>query len=122
MKISKLATLAAAALVVSAASASAEDLGGRYRVNGTNFDGSHYSGTAEIVVTSKNTCRISWVTGSTTSRGICMRNGSAFAASYRLGSSVGLVIYEMKGDGSLQGLWTIADKNGVGTETLTPER
>jgi len=118
----KVLVLAAAAVALSLTGASAEGLGGHYRVAGTNFDGSHYSGTAEIVVTSKNTCRIDWVTGSTTSHGICMRNGNAFAASYRLGSAIGLVIYEMKDDGTLVGLWTIADKSGVGTETLTPER
>lgn len=117
----KVLVLTAAAAALSVSAAFAQELGGHYRVQGTNFDGSHYSGTAEIVVTSKNTCRINWVTGSTTSRGICMRNGNAFAASYRLGDAVGLVIYEMKGDGALEGLWTIADKTGVGTEKLTPE-
>lgn len=102
--------------------AAAQELGGRYRVEGTNFNGSTYSGTADIVVTSRNTCRISWVTGGTTSQGICMRNGPAFSAAYRMGSAVGLVIYEMKPDGSLAGLWTIADKTGVGTENLLPMR
>ena len=34
---------------------------------------------------------------------------------------VGLVIYQVQSDGTLDGLWTIAGQEGVGTETLTPE-
>jgi hypothetical protein len=39
-----------------------------------------------------------------------------------MGQAIGLVIYEMKPDGSLDGLWTIADKAGVGRELLIPTR
>ena len=117
MKTAIITAFFVASLVVTA---SAQSLGGRYQVIGKNFDGSSYSGTAEIIVTSDNTCRITWVTGSTTSRGICMRNGVAFSAGYVLDSAVGLVIYEIKADGSLDGLWTIADKSGIGHERLVP--
>ncbi len=122
MKILKLATLAAAALAASVATASAQEIGGKYRVNGTNLDGSHYAGTAEIVVTSPTTCRIVWVTGGTTSTGICMRRSNVFTAAYKLGSAIGLVIYEVKSDGVLDGIWTIADQRGSGTDVLTPVR
>ena len=115
--------IAAACLAACLATpAAAQNVGGRYQVVGKNFNGSGYSGTAEIVVTSNNTCRISWVTGGTTSRGICMRNGVAFSAGYVLNGKIGLVIYEMKGDGSLEGLWTIADQDGIGAERLVPIR
>ena len=100
--------------------AAAQDVSGRYAVEGRNFDGSRYRGTAEITVTSNNTCRIRWNTGSV-SEGICMRNGSTFAASYGQGGVVGLVIYEIRSDGRMEGLWTMADRDGVGTETLTPK-
>lgn len=113
------AAAGAAFLVAGALPAVAADIGGTYSVRGTNFDGSEYGGTAEIVVTSQNTCRITWNTGST-SEGICMRNSNAFAAAYRMGDQVGLVIYQMQPDGSMEGLWTVADQDGVGTETLTP--
>lgn len=102
--------------------ASAQDVGGRYRVLGKNFDGSKYSGKAEIIVTSRNTCRINWYIGSNVWRGICMRNRNAFSASYKLGQAIGLVIYEIKDDGSMVGLWTLADKTGVGKEVLVPLR
>jgi hypothetical protein len=114
------AFVVAACLIAVPVAASAQDVGGRYRVSGTNFDGSPYSGTAEIIVTSKNTCRITWDTGSTAS-GICMRNDTSFSAAYVMGKAIGLVIYRINADGSLEGLWTVADQDGVGTEVLTPQ-
>jgi hypothetical protein len=116
----KTASYVAILLAALASSAAAQNIGGRYTVAGKNFNGTNYSGTAEIVSTSNNTCRITWVTGSTTSRGICMRNGNSFAAGYNMAGAVGLVIYEVKPDGSLEGLWTIADQPGMGTEKLMP--
>ncbi len=110
--------IAAATAFVTAAHA--VDIGGSYRVVGKNLDGSEYTGTAEIVITSKNTCRITWVTGGTTSEGICMRNGIAFSAAYVLGKEIGIVIYEVNNNGSMDGIWTIADTEGVGSESLIP--
>ena len=112
--------LAAAILAAGTISASAEDIGGNYTVYGTNFDGSHYKGTATISVKTSTTCEIEWTTGSTTSSGICMRNDDSFAAAYQLGKDVGLVIYKQRSDGVLDGLWTIAGQDGSGTEVLTP--
>lgn len=111
--------VAAVAFGMVATIASAQSVSGRYTVEGRNFDGSRYRGTAAILVTSKNTCRIVWNTGST-SEGICMRNGTVFAASYGQGGTAGLVIYEIRPDGRMEGLWTMADRDGVGTETLIP--
>ncbi|HET7718057.1 MAG TPA: hypothetical protein VFK86_20710 [Bauldia sp.] len=98
----------------------AQDVSGLYTVEGRNFDGSRYRGTAEISVTSKNTCRIRWNVGSV-SEGICMRNGKVFAATYGSGNTTGLVIYEIRPDGRMEGLWTVVDRDGVGTETLIPK-
>lgn len=114
--------LLASCLVVSSTvlPAAAQSIGGTYNVEGTNFDGSPYSGTAEIVLTSETTCVIQWITGGTTSQGICMRNDDAFSAGYVLGDSIGLVVYKVAPDGSMHGLWTIAGKDGNGTEVLTP--
>ena len=109
------------ALACFAGGASAQSLAGQYRVQGTNPDGSSYGGTATITVTSDTTCRIEWDTGST-SAGICMRNGSAVAAAYKLNGAIGLIIYQLQPNGALQGLWTIADHSGAGTETLVPLR
>lgn len=111
----------AAALVLAAgtASAHAADVGGDYTVFGTNFDGSHYKGTATIRGSSSS-CQITWTTGSTTSSGICILDGNVFAAAYQLGSDVGLAVYSVHDDGVLDGDWTIEGKEGSGTEVLTP--
>jgi hypothetical protein len=102
--------------------AAAQDIGGLYNVNGTNFDGSPYGGQAQIKITSNTTCEIVWKTGSTSSNGFCMRNDDAFAAGYVMGKDIGLLIYKAAPDGILRGVWTIAGKNGAGTEILTPAK
>ncbi len=104
-----------------AGSASAQQIGGDYAVQGTNFNGSPYSGQARITIKTDTTCEIEWTTGTTTSTGFCMRNGDAFAAGYAMGKDVGLVIYRMMPDGSLNGLWTINGQNGSGTDVLIPK-
>jgi hypothetical protein len=115
-----IAALAIAAL--SFTTASAQSVGGRYQAQGTNFDGSPYSGTATISRSSNTTCRIEWKTGGTSSSGFCMLSNGALAAAYKLGNAVGLILYDVQADGSLKGIWTIADKSGAGTENLTPIR
>ena len=105
-----------------ASAASAQGVAGNYRVAGTNMDGSAYSGTVQIVDTSRDTCRIAWSTGGTTARGICMRSGNVLSAAYSMGQQIGLVIYAIRSDGTLDGQWTVADQRGVGTEKLTPTR
>lgn len=111
----------ALALAFTCAQLHAQSIGGSYSAEGTNLDGSPYEGSVEISLTSETTCEIVWETGSTTAGGICSRNGDAFAAAYVMGDIFGLVIYKVLPDGSLNGLWTIAGQEGVGTEVLTPE-
>ncbi|MFO1160944.1 MAG: hypothetical protein U1E60_19040 [Reyranellaceae bacterium] len=101
--------------------ASAQSVSGTYNVAGKNFDGSPYGGTVQITP-SGSSCRIKWQTGGTMSEGVCMLANKAFAAFYKLGSDYGLVVYELQPDGSLRGSWTVAGKQGVGTEILTPKR
>jgi hypothetical protein len=115
-------------LLASLTPAGAASLAGKYQALGKNLDGSPYTGMVEIAVTSDTTCTISWQT-TANSKGICMRNGNSFmrngnsfAASYALGDAIGLVVYQIKPDGTLEGLWTIAGHNGVGTEVLTPTK
>ncbi len=108
-------------LLMSAPWALAQDIGGHYRVKGTNLDGTIYEGDAQITKTSEYTCEIVWRTGGSTSDGICMRDGNAFTAGYELNGKVGLVIYLVQDDGTLEGTWTVAGVNAVGTEILTPE-
>jgi hypothetical protein len=116
-------TLAAAALFGGTPLAlAASDVGGSYQVNGTNFDGSKYKGTAKITITSKTTCNIEWKTGGgSSSVGICMRNDDSFSAAYKMkDGAVGLIIYKMLDDGTMEGVWTLSGMDGAGTEVLTP--
>src|SRR3569623_746469 len=106
--------LAGLCLALAAAPALAAEVGGHYIVEGTNFDGSQYTGTADITVTSNSTCNIEWTTGGNSSSGYCMLISNAFAAAYVLGQSVGLVVYEVKSNGQLDGIWTIAGQDGAG--------
>lgn len=100
----------------------ADGFGGKYKVEGTNINGTTYQGEATITITSDTTCEIKWVTGkdNATADGICMRNDDSFAAGYQLDGEVGLIIYKVMADGTLNGLWTIAGNGGNGTEILTP--
>ncbi|MDP2738444.1 MAG: hypothetical protein Q8O82_06975 [Pseudorhodobacter sp.] len=116
-----IARLALVGTLLTAQAAGAQDIGGIYAVQGTNFNGSSYGGQAKIVLTSDVTCEIYWTTGSTTSQGICMRSGDVFSAAYKLGGAVGLVIYRIRADGVLDGSWTIAGASGVGYELLVPQ-
>jgi hypothetical protein len=50
-----------------------------------------------------------------------MRNGNAFTAAYEMGGEIGLVIYLIQDDGTLEGTWTAAGVNAIGTETMTPD-
>ncbi|MBK9082903.1 MAG: hypothetical protein IPL88_12905 [Rhizobiales bacterium] len=99
-------------------------VGGRYRTQGANLDGSPYEGEAEIIASGRDRCRIVWRTGKRSEqRGICMRSGFVFVAAYQFREgAVGIVTYEVQPDGVLKGMWTIADADGRGTEVLTPLR
>jgi len=101
------------------AGASAQSVGGRYEVRGTNPNGSSYQGTAEIFPNG-NVCRIAWHVGSEW-RGICMMSGDLFAASYHSGGTNGLLIYRLGPHGTLSGEWTTG-AGSTGTETLIPMR
>jgi hypothetical protein len=113
--------LAAALLAASTVAASAQSIGGTYKVEGTGLNGAPYGGVAEIRALTDTTCEIVWQTGPQTSNGVCMRYGPAFSAFYVLGDAIGMVIYEVKADGSMEGLWTVTGQNGSGTEKLTPQ-
>jgi hypothetical protein len=101
-----------------AAGAAASPVGGRYVVNGTNANGSSYSGMAEIFM-DRDHCSIVWHVGAVW-RGICMLSGDIFAASYGNGRSRGMLIYHLSRDGSLSGDWRLVGAVHGGTETLIP--
>ncbi len=113
--------LGTATALVIAGQALAQTVGGSYAVQGSNLDGTPYQGTAQITLASDTTCTIEWTTGTTSSVGICMYVGSAFAAAYVQGEGAGLTLYEIEESGTLNGVWTVTGQSGAGTEVLTPQ-
>jgi hypothetical protein len=121
MNIRRLLTLFAA-LATAAPTAVAQEVGGRYRVEGT-AGGSSYVGVAEIVGTSGGNCAIRWTIPNTPpSEGICMRQGAVLATAYRLGDRTGLAVYRLGENGVLEGTWTLSGQEWVGRERLIPIR
>jgi hypothetical protein len=114
--------LALAVLVAGSLPATAQEIGGRYLVDGQGFDGKPYRGEAEIVLTTDVHCTINWQTGGSTSQGICMRSGDVFSAAFVLEGRVGMLIYTVQKDGALNGFWTMSGSDGVGYENLAPMR
>jgi hypothetical protein len=113
------------ALLATCAGAFAQNLGGTYRVEGLNLNGTPYTGTATIRFTSNTTCVIRWNTGggSSTQDGICMWQGDILVAGYVFrGGESGLVMYRHQGNGVLDGVWTVTGANGAGRERLVPAR
>lgn len=114
---------AAAILVAGVAAAGAQQLTGRYQVIGDNGNGTGYRGVAEISGTAGGNCAIRWaIVNTPPTQGFCMRQGNVLSAAYRLGNSIGLVVYRLNDDGTLDGTWTIAGQEGVGKERLVPQR
>lgn len=99
----------------------AQDIGGSYLVEGIDFDGTPYTGVAEISVTSNVTCEVVWSVGDSESFGICMRMGDAFTVAHEIDGAIGLGIYAVMEDGTLAGTWTLAGIDAVGKEVLTPQ-
>jgi len=101
--------------------AAAEFREGVYNVEGTNLNGSPYNGTAAVTLLSDTTCQIVWKTGDTESWGHCMKVGDFVSAGYVMGEAIGIIMYRLNEDGSLDGYWTVSGQNGSGTERLTPQ-
>jgi hypothetical protein len=94
---------------------------GGYKVEGQNFAGQTYSGTAGVSFTDDVSCAITWVIAGVTSEGVCIRKGETLSAAVMQGSSLVVVVYDVGQDGTLTGFWTERGTPGVGYETLTPQ-
>jgi hypothetical protein len=102
------------------ASPSSLPLASRYDVSGTNPDGSRYSGTLAIEVISNTTYTVRWDIAGTAYRGFGMRMNDALSATYTLGGQPGLIMYQVRPDGVLGGIWAVRGQSGNGTERATP--
>lgn len=90
-------------------------LAGTYDVQGTNPDGTPYTGTLAIEANG-DTYSVTWNAGGTYV-GVGLLDGDTFATSYG-GEACGVALYRMQGTG-LSGWWAPYGSPAVGTETAT---
>ena len=115
-----LAAAACAALALSPlARAEPLHLASHYAASGSNPDGSHYTGNADVTVISDTTFSIVWKIEGQQYEGFGMRLNDSLAATYMINGEPGLVIYKVDGNG-LTGAWAVRGHDGVGTEHLRP--
>ncbi|TPG51525.1 hypothetical protein EAH89_19965 [Roseomonas nepalensis] len=93
---------------------------GTYDVNGTNPDGTAYTGTMTIQQVGLASWRVRWQIGQAQIDGYGMSVGTVFSVGFALSERPGLSIYEIAPDGSLSGQWTLVGSSAIGSENLTP--
>src|SRR5262245_1264664 len=93
------------------------NVAGRYRVVGTNPDGSEYTGNLQVIPRG-NVFQFRWNAG-TQYDGICERNVRIVAVAFANGndgSGCGVVDYNVLKDGTLDGIWGYWGTDASGTE------
>lgn len=110
----------AALLALSLAFPAAAQRSGLYEVTGANPDGTEYTGTLTLTQVGLSTFRVVWTIGNDTIEGMGMVSGLTFATAFALGDQAGMGIYEIRRDGSLEGVWTTAGAFAQGRETARP--
>lgn len=99
----------------------APDIGGKYDITGTNPDGGAYKGTLQVI-TRGDVYQFRWTSGSAQYDGVGVQNGKVVAVAYTTGTNgegCGVVDYDIRGDGALEGKWGYWGKNEAGTESAT---
>ena len=96
-------------------------LDGVYQVEGQNFEGKTYTGTAQVRFADDVSCAISWDISGVSSEGVCIRKGDTLSAAVVQGNSLVVAVYDIGADGSLSEVWTVLNVPGVGFEQLTPK-
>jgi hypothetical protein len=102
------------------APATPPDIAGKYNVVGSNPDGSPYRGTLEVILHG-DVYQFRWSAG-TQYDGIGVANGNVVAVAFANGENgkgCGVVDYEIRSDGLLDGKWGYWGTNEAGTEKAT---
>jgi len=113
--------LAAIVMVCLATSLSAADIAGTYSCQGTNPNGSSYSGTV-IILAQGDAYAMTWSIGSSGHRGVAILMGGYLSSSWGTAGNSGpggVVVYRVEKDGRLVGKWANPGGGKLGTETLT---
>ena len=104
----------------STSAAPAPDIAGKYDITGTNPDGASYKGTLEVI-TRGDVYQFRWNAGSQYD-GVGVQNGNIVAVAFTTGTEgkgCGVVDYDIRGDGALDGKWGYWGTNEAGTESAT---
>lgn len=114
----KIVTLCALALlVVVPVNGQTADFSGSYTVDGSNFNGSQYTGTATILAVADQVYRVEWNINGEQFSGIGFKDGSKLVVG---GLDFPLVVsYAVDGAGNLNGTWLIPGAPATSTEKLT---
>lgn len=98
--------------------AAAQIRDGLYSAEGTNPDGSNYTGSLVIQAAPNGTWFAVWQVGETRIQGVGVINGGVLTFGYAVNGNPGVAAYAVDADGKLRGIWTVG--GGMGTEILTP--
>lgn len=90
---------------------------GSYSVQGTNSNGSGYSGSLDIVQKGE-VWQLVWNVGSDVFDGVGITSGNVLAAAYG-GAGCGVALYAVQPNGALDGIWGVWGTNSLGTEYAT---
>lgn len=102
------------------------DITGTYAGSGTDIGGQQYKVTVEIEK-EKDAYQVKWISPNGQGWfGVGIRTGDTLSVSWAgrtdKGVMVGVMVYRIKKDGTLEGTWSMLGAKGVvRTETLTPE-
>jgi len=100
--------------------APAPNIAGKYNITGSNPNGGNYKGTLEVIAHG-DVYQFRWNAG-TQYDGVGIQNGNIVAVAYTTGSNgqgCGVVDYDIKEDGALDGKWGYWGTNEAGTESAT---
>jgi hypothetical protein len=106
-------------LTCALAAAAAADVVGEYAGEGVNPGGGE-SYTCEVQVTQTGEVyAVKWFfNGQLGYEGVGLMKGGLFCVGYASSGGYGVVVYDVRADGALEGVWTAPGFDDVGTETL----
>jgi hypothetical protein len=106
----------AAAVLLGAPAARADDPVGQYAVNGNNPGGGPAYRGAAVVQRTGETYRVMWIIGNQRIEGTAIGDKSFLTVTYRFGDQIGLAFYASTKDGNWQGVWTFTGATQLGAE------
>ena len=106
--------------LTTAPAAPAPNVAGKYNITGSNPNGGNYKGTLEVIAHG-DVYQFRWNAGAQYD-GVGIQIGDIVAVAYTTGSNgqgCGVVDYDIKEDGALDGKWGYCGTNEAGTESAT---